>query len=530
MNNSGGGNNDSTRSSPPTTPNRGVSAQHKHRTMSRMHIQSSPECSLILHINGPRSEYLRPKQTAITESSSSPSIASRATGGSSALQAAQRVLLSSRLCNTVAGSLPPVLSAVYLPQRPVEVNGKDEKMDRDDDHHRVLVTFASSEDMMKVKCAVENAGVGSTEAYRDPVVRGQVSTTIWLHSSHMTSLLSELQQRVPAATFTLAPFDKQGLGRTIFFQIPARSEIQLLDVPREWSGLSCRVGLMVKVRDRHQPSETACRRCFSRQHLVGSCPIDRASAPCAACGQTGHQSQECSMPIENRRCLVCEEVHPTLRCTSISPKLCSLDRNRLHQIKEKSLSKSLHGHAHAAAQDRPTSTMHSGSTASMADSSASSYASTVSLTDSSVSSNTYASAVLRGGGTATYPHDTSLQADLQAQNKALWDAISSLRTELQARKEIDERMHSRFAEERKAWTTALTEVISMVKGLNQEITKLTANVVVVPPAVVQQSTSTTNSSGKRQRVSEDSSNANRVRSSPSPPSASPVPSSCQASQ
>ena len=529
---------------PSDTPSQIGPTQRKRRAVSRMHIQSSPECSLILHVNGPRSEFLRtrPKPpTANDENesscSSSSSTPSRATGGSSALQAAQRVLLSSRLCNTVAGSLPPVLNAVYLPQRPIELNGKDEKMDHDEseDHHRILVTFASNEAMMKVKNAVESAGVGSTEAYRDPVVRGQVSTTIWLHSSHIKSLHSELQQRAPSATFTLAPLDKQGLGRTIFFQIPARAETQLLDIPREWCGLSCRVGLMVKVRDRHQQNETACRRCFSRQHLVGSCPIDRDSAPCATCGQTGHRSQQCPMPFDNRRCLICKEVHPTLRCTSITPALCSLDRNRLHQIKDKLLSQSGHGQPHATpTQPTQTQTVHSSSTVSATDSSDSDTSSeTVSLPNSSVSTPTYSSVVSRGGNIRRQTQPTSTQVELEAQTKGLWDAINSLRAELQTRKELEDEMKARFAEERKAWTSAFTDVVDMVKTLSQDIAKLTANIVAMQSTQAQQSTNTPNTpnvSGKRSRMSEDTPKAAKIRPSPPSRSSSPAQSSSQPCQ
>ena len=511
----------------------------KCKTATRLHLQASPECSLVIHVNGPRPDYLRQKSNAnnspsstssATSSSASTSntsswsvVASRAVGGSSALQAAQRALASPALCNTVAGALPPVLSAVYLPQKPVLINGKDEKMDHEEDHHRILVTFGSHEEMMKVKRAVDDAGVGSTEDYRDPVVRGQISTTIWLHSQHIHRLLSELQGQVPAATFTLAPLDRQELGRTIFFQIPARQETQLLQIPREWAGLPCRIGLMVKIRDRQQHDLTACRRCFSTEHLVSSCPVARDAAPCAVCGQTGHRSQECPRPHQDRRCLICKESHSTLRCPSINPKLCSLDRNRLHRIKDKMSAQLSPLHSRSAINASPVSrdgnlsqsgsSGRSGMRASNSDTesissltlSTSSTVSNCSAESSSApsptnssSSPTYASVLNATGvqhsNTSSNSSSTALHAqynEMLSRTQALWDVIGNLRREVQERREKEELMQAAILHDRSVMTNMMAQIAARLASIEQTI-------ATRPPG-----NSITPSSGKRQKLSRD---------------------------
>jgi hypothetical protein len=202
---------------------------------------------------------------------------------------------------------------------------------------RIIATFSNGQDKERAQTAVDAAGIASTSEFKAPKVRGVIRASIALHPAHFDKLRSQLLLLLPSAVITSGLPDPDGLLRFLYFSIPAKDQHRLLAIPDIWEGgPTSRVLLYTDVQDRYQLSPLACPRCFSRDHGLQDCPLDREHARCATCGEQGHTARQCASNESERpkQCLICKGPHLTLRCFYLHPTRQPLDRRKLERIAE----------------------------------------------------------------------------------------------------------------------------------------------------------------------------------------------------
>ena len=219
----------------------------------------------------------------------------------------------------------------------------DEELADDDTAVKAIITFASASDKEKVTQVISglDEGIVSISEYKEPMVKGTIGTSIYLHPLFFEQLREQLQSLLPSAIITPANANDEGLLRVLYFSIPAVDQHHLLQVPETWSeGPGGHIRLLTLVQDKQQLS-LACPRCFSCEHKLQECKLPKDRAKCGLCGKEGHSVKECTTPESERikQCLVCQGSHYTLSCRRLHPDRKPVDKVRMQQLADRAATK-----------------------------------------------------------------------------------------------------------------------------------------------------------------------------------------------